>query len=183
MDLPVWLALAVVVVVAVAILRSGRGAPMAAGDAPSVATATDERERVDLRQELPAGYQILIQGPGVKVVGESRYRDAIERAVGRRPEGHKTIVDAALVAEPTNRYDPNAIAVQLAGQTVGYLAREDAVRYRPVMDWCRAQGFVPCARADVRGGWRKDDGSSADFGITLYVASPEKILDPRPGGR
>ena len=143
--------------------------------------SADERERVDLRGELPADAVQLIQGAGVEVVGESQYRGAIEAVVGRRTAGHKTIVDAALVWEPENRHDPNAIAIKIVGRTCGYLGRADAVRYRPVMEAYRARGQVPYVRGDVRGGWRQDDGSWAHFGITLYVANPDKLLE-RLGG-
>jgi collagen type III alpha len=148
---------------------------------PRVVGAPPDRERIDLRRPLEAGQRHLLQGPGLDVVGESRYRDSIEAAVGRRPGGHKTTVDAALVAEPDNRYDPRAIAVHIGGKKCGYLSREDAPRYAPVLAWAVEQGFIPMVRADVRGGWRSDDGTWADFGIRLYVASPEKILDPRSG--
>jgi hypothetical protein len=70
--------------------------------------------------------------------------------------------------------------VEFGGQRVGYLSRGDAIRYKPVMDWCRAEGFIPVVRGDVRGGWQEDDGTWADFGITLYVASPEKLLGRAP---
>lgn len=136
-----------------------------------------ERQRLDLRSEaLPDGYRRLVQGPALDVVGESNYRAAIETVVGRRPEGHQDVVDVALVWEPDNAYDPNAIAVQIAGRTCGYIPRPDAARYRQVMEWCRAEGFVPVVRADVSGGWQQADGSWAHFGVRLYVASPDKLL-------
>jgi hypothetical protein len=136
-----------------------------------------ERQRLDLRAAtLADGYERLIQGPMLDVVGESNYRAAIETVVGRRPEGHQDIVDAMLVWEPDNQFDPNAIAVQIGGRTCGYVPRPDAKRYRPVMEWCRTEGFVPVVRADVSGGWRLDDGSWAHFGIRLYVAMPDKLL-------
>ena len=137
-----------------------------------------ERVRADLRGDLPAGYELMLQGPGLQVVGESKYRAEIEAAVGgKKAVGHKAVVNAALVAEPSNRYDPNAIAVVIGGRTCGYLARADAKRYKPVTDWARQRGVVPCCRADIYGGWREQNASWADFGITLYIASPEKILD------
>jgi ssDNA-binding Zn-finger/Zn-ribbon topoisomerase 1 len=120
----------------------------------------------------------MLQGLGLAVVGESKYRSEIEAAVGgKKATGHKAVVNAALVAEPQNRYDPNAIAIVIAGRTCGYLARADAKRYRPVTNWAQERGIIPCCRADIYGGWREQDGTWADFGITLYIASPEKILD------
>jgi len=191
MDLTGWIILAVVVVVAWRILRQRQrpsepetdGEEIAPGirfEMRFVPAPLDDRERVDMRAPLATGYSYLIQGPPVSVVGESRYRNAIEGYVGRRADGHKTIVDAALVAEPDNPHDANAIAVEFGGQRVGYLSRGDAIRYKPVMDWCRAEGFIPVVRGDVRGGWQEDDGTWADFGITLYVASPEKLLGRAP---
>jgi hypothetical protein len=175
-----WILLIVVVAVIWRLRRSRSSSAQAPGiQRGQGAAPPDDRARIDLRQPLPAGYRHLIQGQGLKVVGESQYRKVIESHVGRRPEGHKTIIDAALVREPGNRYDNNAIAVRFGDKTVGYLARPDAIRYAPVLEWARTQGFVPVTRADVNGGWRQDDGSWADFGITLYVASPKKILDPK----
>ncbi len=134
------------------------------------------RERIDTRGPLPEGHRILVQGSPVRVVGESFHRADIEAVVGRKAEGHRVVANASLVAEPDNPKDPNAIAVVVSGRTCGYLSRADAMRYQPVMAWAREQGFVLCVRADIYAGGRGDDGSWEDFGVTLYVATPEKIL-------
>lgn len=186
MDLAPWLLLIIVAWIAWQVIKprakkptEPRSEEIASGiplEMRFVPAPADERERVDMRGLLPPGYGDLIQGPPLEVVGESRYRNAIEGYVGRKAAGHKTIVDAALIAEPDNPYDPNAIAVQISGQRVGYLSRGDALRYKPVMEWCKAEGFIPVVRGDVRGGWQQDDGTWADFGITLYVASPDKLV-------
>lgn len=141
------------------------------------ATVSTDRQAQDFRAAtLPPGFERLIQGPPLNVVGESHYRAKIERVVGRAAEGHADIVDATLVAEPTNKHDPNAIAVQLGGVTCGYLSRTDAKRYGPVVEWATTRGVTPVVRGDVKGGWRDEYGEWADFGIVLYVASAEKIL-------
>lgn len=148
------------------------------GAATTAPQEPEERLRVDLRRDLQPGHEMMLQGPGLAVVGESKYRAEIEAAAGgKKAIGHKAVVNAALVAEPDNRYDPNAIAIAIDGRTCGYLARTDAKRYKPVMTWARELGIVPCCRADIYGGWRQEDGTWADFGITLYIASPEKILN------
>ena len=136
------------------------------GGAPLPSVEPPARERRDLRSpSLPAGYRHLIQGPPLGVVGESQYRDAIENAVGRRAEGHQDIVDAAMVWEPSNPYDANAVAIQIEGRTCGYLARANAKRYRAVMEWCQSEGFVPVVRGDIYGGWRDPDGTWATAGM------------------
>jgi hypothetical protein len=51
-------------------------------------------------------------GPGfVGVVGESHYQDALQRAMRSRPGEAKPVFMAALVREPQNAYDANAVAV------------------------------------------------------------------------
>jgi hypothetical protein len=164
-------------------LRSLTGAP--ATPAPP---ASRERERVDLRGTLPPDSYLFAQGGGedlysIDVVGESHYRDAIERAVGRRPEGHRTIVNAALVPERDNRHDPNAIAVQLNGQICGHFPRAEALAYRPLLERCQSIGMVAYARADVRGGWRDEAGNWADFGITVRLGGAEWLLARLDTGR
>lgn len=58
-----------------------------------------------------------------------------------------------LVPEPRNRHDPHAVAVQIAGQTVGYLAREIAADYSRVLQQLDAQGFVAQVQARI---WTRD---------------------------
>jgi hypothetical protein len=137
--------------------------------------ATDTRERLDLRGELPPGCEVLVQGPPVKVVGESFYRDAIQAAVGLRPEGHRTIVDAAIVLDSLNPVDPGAVAIWIGGQVCGHMSRADAVEWHPVIAWYAHNDITPVARGDVNGGWLMEDGTWANYGITLYVATPQDL--------
>jgi collagen type III alpha len=135
-----------------------------------------------MRRELPDGYKHVVQGPPLPVVGESFHRDAIERVVGRRPEGHYAIVDAAIALNPENPVDPEAVAIWIGGQLCGHLSRADAAKWRPVLGWYAERGIVPVARGDVLGGWRQSDGTWADFGITLYVATPEDLSQRQRAG-
>jgi collagen type III alpha len=57
------------------------------------------------------------------------------------------------VAEPDNPHDPNAVAVQIAGHTVGYLPRERAAEYSRVLKQLAAQGFVAQVQARI---WASD---------------------------
>lgn len=62
------------------------------------------------------------------VSGESHYMDALEAILGSSVGGHsrQRAVIAALVPEPDNQYDPNAIMVIIDGQQVGYIPKDDA---------------------------------------------------------
>src|SRR4051812_39684288 len=69
----------------------------------------------------------------VRVVGTSHYQDVL-LALTRRQGDEEVRVEklAVFVPEPDNPHDPNAIAVHVDGQLVGYLAREENVRWRDV---------------------------------------------------
>jgi hypothetical protein len=59
---------------------------------------------------------------------------------------------ARLVRDPENRYDANAIAVEIDRQTVGYLAREQAELLAPQLDALAARGCVVEFLVDLVGG-------------------------------
>ena len=154
-------------------LLGGAPAPQREPEAPQ------QRERVDLRRDLLPEYELMLQGPELAVVGGLQVpgRDR-GGGRGRKPAGHKAVVNAALVAEPANRYDADAIAVVIAGRTCGYLARagREALQAGHGLG-ARARDHALLPRRHLRRLATDPDGSWADFGITLYIASPEKILN------
>jgi hypothetical protein len=89
--------------------------------------------------------------PSQNVVGESQYGPALQK-IGRRlgggPEG-EAMTTAVLVPEPQNKYDPNAVAVNVDGATVGYLPREHAASYSPVLLALAATGVAVSVPARV----------------------------------
>src|SRR6266550_1417904 len=92
-----------------------------------------------------------------EVAGES-YRMAEIRRVLDGPseaEERELWTWAALVPEPTNRHDPNAVAVICQGERVGYLPRQDAVRYALYITGLSASGLMPYARARIWTGRRE----------------------------
>ena len=118
----------------------------------------------------------LDTGGEVEVRGESHYQDALEAVCGGRTEDgadHRCL--AAVVPEPTNAYDNNAVRVEIEGRLVGYLSRSAAQAYQPVAERLRASGRVGIAEAEIVGGWLrgKDRGH---FGVCLYMAPPEALL-------
>jgi hypothetical protein len=78
--------------------------------------------------------QLFLEGPGlfaIDVVGEGSYQPALARICGgRREESANLEVEACLRYEDSNPYDPLAIRVDIEGETVGYLSRENARMYR-----------------------------------------------------
>lgn len=84
-----------------------------------------------------------------EVAGEAFYEDAIRRLFpqGVSDRREELTFTAHLAPEPHNPHDRNAVAVQIAGSTVGYLPGDEAARYQPVLTELVSQGmqpYVPC---------------------------------------
>ena len=110
----------------------------------------------------------------LEIVGESNYQQELISICGPYTEdGHDQSHQAIMVLEPTNPYDKNAVKILLGNKTVGYLAREQAVR---VGNQMRESG-ISSARCDaiVRGGWTRDEFDEGMFGVRLAVPSRGKI--------
>jgi hypothetical protein len=88
--------------------------------------------------------------PNQDVVGESHYLKHLQRLLPTSPKSREFSdldTTALLLPEPANRHDPNAVCVQVGGSTAGYLPRELALVYQPLLLRLRDQGFsarVPC---------------------------------------
>jgi len=114
-----------------------------------------------------------IQGDGefdCEVVGESNYQDALSRITGgKTSDGHSFECTALLLAEPNNRHDPNAVVVQIQGETVGYLPRHHAKQIAAVFRKNNLAGAE--AGAIVVGGWTGRGGRKAEghFGVRLDI--------------
>lgn len=85
--------------------------------------------------ERPTPVDVTVTGSErVSVVGESHYQAALGKACGAGESGDVDFdCTAELVPEPDNAYDPNAIMVCIDGDCIGYLSREDAVRFGPTV--------------------------------------------------
>lgn len=91
------------------------------------------------RQPSQAVFRLWSRGkwPQVDVVGESHYKESLRSLFPAKlpADGSQSIdTTAILLPEPTNKHDPNAVMVLVQGKHVGYLAREDAARYAPVLN-------------------------------------------------
>jgi hypothetical protein len=124
------------------------------------------------------GVTIELPGAGssfpVGIVGESR-RQGVLRALGgdRRRRNETVIFRAALVPEPNNPYDPNAIAVYIeGGAQIGYLAKEDAVDYRELARHLIERRAVGLCRAKLIGGIP----DKPSVGVVLDLADPPSVL-------
>ena len=76
--------------------------------------------------------------------------------------GHQRNIEAQLIPEPKNPHDKNAVRVEIAGQTVGYLSKENALRYATAFG---LKTSTTCG-ALITGGWKRK-GSTGHYGVTL----------------
>lgn len=121
---------------------------------------------------------LLSGGDWVQVVGEAHHQEALSAICGGKTEsGHSLSTTAVLVMEPDNPHDSNAIAVIAGGNRVGYLGRQDATAYRPVLEALEKRGQVGACQAEIRGGWDRGGGDEGHFGISLNLGPPESCLE------
>ncbi|WP_437774014.1 HIRAN domain-containing protein [Arthrobacter sp. KNU40] len=126
--------------------------------------------------------------PNVDVVGEHAYSTAIKAslraskgpmAVAR--DGEAEGVRVELVAEPDNPFDQNAVSVRWRNQVLGYLSREDAIRYAQPIRRIIASGLAAAATARI---WAYDGGDRLQARVTVALPEPELIapLNEAPAG-
>jgi hypothetical protein len=108
-----------------------------------------------------AGYGFLA------AVGESQYQEALAQVA---QDGR--LCNATLVPEPKNPFDGNAVVVQIAGATVGYLCRADARRYQRRLLALAAPMQVP---AKLIGG----TPDKPSFGVLLDHREVEALPAPK----
>jgi NAD-dependent DNA ligase len=108
----------------------------------------------------------------LEVVGEQYHAEAVE--LFRRHAG-AGVANAILMRQPDNPKDANAIAVLVytrddQAALVGYLTRDDAPAYRPVLDFLgdRVLG-CEAALAPYRGGAGTD-------GVVLHIGTPGELI-------
>lgn len=154
------------------------------------AAAPDERERTDAAytaEVLSEAWRLTFQAmpqarcidlssredddddDELEVVGETYRQDALAE-VSSLTDGvvRRRDVVAVLVPEPTNRFDRNAVRVEVFGRLVGYIPREDAAEMSPVLLALQKSGLLIASEAEIVGGvGRSRDRLS--FGIVLRI--------------
>ncbi len=111
------------------------------------------------------------------IVGESRFQVALSRVCGGKiAEGHKHEATAELRFEH-NPSDPNAIAVDIAGEQVGWIPSTANAELRRQLVALAPAGSASC-KAKIVGGWSKN-GDEGHFGVKLSLSRPLKIVAER----
>lgn len=86
----------------------------------------------------------------LELKGTEHRQDAILALLPRRlGDGAELDAIAQLLPEPTNPFDRNAVACHVADRLIGYLPKEEAVRYAPVLAKLVASGRIPVTRVHL----------------------------------
>lgn len=133
----------------------------------------------------PARRRLSFADEIVRAVGVSHHQEALRRlsgvaAAGAGPVRHD--VEATLVPEPANPHDPNAVRVEVEGEFVGYLSRDDALRYGPAL--LRLAGHGELLVCDAVISRRGEGGETTNLGLFLSLPGPtEAELEARKSAR
>lgn len=101
------------------------------------------------------------------IVGESKYQTELSDICGGYLKSKETHAEEATInIEPDNPFDKNAVVVKIKGKTVGYIPREDTGAFINLIHG--SNGGVSCP-VEIRGGWKRRDGSQAAFGVFLQI--------------
>ena len=135
-------------------------------------STVEDSASLDIRAEV-------VREEMVNVVGESNYQPAIRKACGWEP-GTDTSFEcfAELVPEPTNRYDPNAVRVDIDGACVGYLSRADAIELGPAISEALAEHSSGLVRAVIAG---RAAGETDNLGVFLHLRLGREIVSDDAG--
>lgn len=161
--------------------------------APAVAQAGSRGAETRRTNEEPErekatrnGYLLLgADGyPNTEVAGEFARTDSIHKAIGRKPKKDEEIerndLIAALVPEPTNPHDKNAVMVQINGQHVGYLEKEVAVLYVSAIRDVWNSGHVAATGARIWASARESWDSSRKLKyvarVSIALNEPHLVL-------
>lgn len=124
----------------------------------------------------------------MEVKGESHYQEAIRECVAdgslevTSDDACSCDFDVSLIRERENPYDANAVAVRSSRvRTLGYLSREVAREYAPVLDRASGLAVIECA---ARAYGRRDGSRSPwNFGIWLDLPDASELSRALAGMR
>jgi hypothetical protein len=104
----------------------------------------------------------------LNVVGESHRQDALAAIAGPKEyDGKDMRVGVTLRCEPSNPHDRNAIRVEVMGQHVAFIAKEQAAKLSPpIRQHC---GGAMEAGGLIVGGWQRGGGDEGYYGIRVWI--------------
>ena len=124
-----------------------------------------------MKQWLGMRNVVYLRGYGrfdTPVIDESRYQADLRWIVGKHAgAGAHRIVDALLVCVNDDRYERGAVQVNIDGQTVGWLTREQARVHRRHLQLIGKPYALARCKAKITGGFLLANGERAGYEVRL----------------
>jgi hypothetical protein len=87
--------------------------------------------------------------------------------------GRTVTIDAVLILEDSNPHDANAVRIEIEGELIGYLSRDNARRYRADLAAAGQPRATVRCKARIVGGFETESGERAHFGVRLDLPPME----------
>ncbi len=135
--------------------------------------------------KFPAAVFLPREGATVEVAKVLDCQDTLERIVGGRSLDGPRKPDqvAMLLPEPSGPHGPDAVRVVVIPTKrgnpwgkVGYLSREDAMRYRPVIDRVASIEKVTACHASLKIELDQGLEDRPYIGVTLHLETPADLM-------
>ena len=105
-----------------------------------------------------------------EIVGEQSCQRNLRKLAGEKEEESKFVeVTAKVLSDPFNKFDKNAVKVEIDGLLVGFLSKEQA----KLLSGKVINKEVP---AVIDGGWL-DDESEGSYGVKLGINNLNELVD------
>jgi len=103
------------------------------------------------------------------IVGEGSYQQNLKKIAGPKEEISKFHeCTARITSEPTNKFDKNAVKVEINGLLVGYLSRDHAQKLA-------GKRINRTVDAVIDGGW-DDDIDEGHYGVKLAIKNVSDLI-------
>lgn len=104
------------------------------------------------------------------VVGTSHYQRTLKSLVGDHGDREsKQIFRATITPESDNPHDPKAVRIDIDGNEVGYMARDDARSFRRRLGAKKMTDRVTFCSARIVGGYVRRSGERVSYGVRLDI--------------
>lgn len=105
-----------------------------------------------------------------EVVGESFCQAPLKVLAGEHGSNSaQVITNAYLVPDDQNRHDNKAVRVDIGGNTVGHLSRDDARSFRRRLSSKKMTGATTSCKALIMGGHTNRTGEKMFYGVRLDI--------------
>jgi hypothetical protein len=117
----------------------------------------------------------------VDVAGESYHLKEIRSLLPPKlnDESVQVTVPVTLVHDPSNRHDANAVEIRASSGLIGFLPREEAVKYAPVISRLQQNGLTAATTANIwayeAADWNTGQ-TALNARITLDLAEPHMLV-------